>query len=160
MPIDSITNEKVNTAHNVDGIIVSTLLEDGKKPQVVIHDNNNTPFVKTSSRKRKTSMFDVRERKQNKKDMGSSDIDSRKWPKCLCWLPKKLRFCNFDRVKLSTYCGNHISNSESVIKGEDKRIPCPYDGAHTIKKGKLKTHVLICNAVRFDVYIMKYYNDA
>ena len=154
MPIDSIINEKVDTANKIKVNILPTLPEDDKKRLVVPHEStNNTPLVSTSSRKRKPSINNARERKQKKKHMGSSDLDSKKWPKCLFWLPKKHRFCNFDRVKLSNYCGNH-SNSGSVKKKEDKRIPCPYDGAHTIKKDKLKKHVLVCNAV--SVYVCMY----
>jgi hypothetical protein len=75
---------------------------------------------------------------------GESIEDLKKnWTQCLCYLPKKFRFCNIARDIGSKYCGLHRSEYEGTGK---KSMPCPIDPTHTILVCNLKKHLKVCTA--------------
>ena len=85
------------------------------------------------------------------------------WTQCCYLVPRKNKLCNIARVANSLYCGNHIQ-SPATAPSLDKtigdsiqpekfikeRIPCPIDPSHTIYKQKLESHILICNAQKYE----------
>lgn len=72
---------------------------------------------------------------------GMSDEQIRR---CQFFLVKKKRVCKMYAMKGSPFCGEHTPTTFDL--GEDTRIPCPYDGAHTVAKKELDRHLRICNS--------------
>ncbi|KAJ3091416.1 tRNA:m(4)X modification enzyme TRM13 [Quaeritorhiza haematococci] len=61
---------------------------------------------------------------------------------CHFYVKRKQRYCRLDVKKGRSYCGEHAVFDE---KGVEERVPCPYDGNHTITKADLQRHLERCN---------------
>lgn len=65
-------------------------------------------------------------------------------PNCKFFVERKGRFCKFASLSDSEYCGEHQPVGAESRRG--KRIPCPYDGAHTVFEAELCAHLRVCNS--------------
>lgn len=70
-----------------------------------------------------------------------------KWDQCMHMIEKKKRYCSFERMHGSLYCGNHRSEHESTY--QRTRVPCPIDPSHTVYSEDLAHHVKICNKLQY-----------
>ncbi|XP_046406099.1 tRNA:m(4)X modification enzyme TRM13 homolog [Ischnura elegans] len=78
---------------------------------------------------------------------------------CPFFIARKNRFCRMTVGDGMQYCGEHVT-FDPHIKGDNQRIPCPYDSRHSCYAHSLKKHMEKCNARPTDnpVYISKNVN--
>ncbi|KAK6456373.1 methyltransferase TRM13-domain-containing protein [Scheffersomyces xylosifermentans] len=86
---------------------------------------------------------------------------------CGYFMPKKNRLCAMTRRADQKYCSEHMIYDTESEKNEgngeksvqtDIRVPCPYDGNHTVWSKSLKKHMKKCNAkpvVRHEVWFVE-----
>ena len=73
-------------------------------------------------------------------------------PFCAFFLTRKRRNCKMRVKRGALYCAEHLTaaaTGDSIgynANGEEKRIPCPLDPAHTVYESRLKSHLKKCNA--------------
>lgn len=67
-------------------------------------------------------------------------------PSCQCkfFVTRKRRFCKFQALPGSDFCGEHLPEGVSTAKGA--RIKCPLDPSHTVFEKELESHLLVCNS--------------
>ena len=87
-------------------------------------------------------------------------------PRCKFYIPRKNRKCKLVVGKSGEYCAEHevalYGKTDSRVE-DVNRMPCPYDGTHSVNIQKLESHLKICNARPKDdlpSYIQKGINAA
>ncbi|KAI9203853.1 methyltransferase TRM13-domain-containing protein [Polychytrium aggregatum] len=62
---------------------------------------------------------------------------------CSFWVKKKRRYCNLGVRPGDRWCGEHAPQDKTK---KVHRVPCPYDGKHTILNSQLEAHMKRCNS--------------